>query len=151
SLSRRTSRRENCLLLVAPSLGPCPLSVILLDGERRRYGRSCEHPVVVRLKCWIGAWRRDDAGPESPVDAEDMDIGNRKAADRPWTVSELSVGDREGSGDVLRSPGARAMHCRGRERHPRDDLCLVLEIAFWPQLRGRILASNVIERGRHLS
>src|SRR5262245_26397607 len=41
------------------------LSVTLLDGERRLYGRSREHPVVVGLKRWIGAWRRGDAGPES--------------------------------------------------------------------------------------
>ena len=98
--------------------GPDPLSVTLLDGERFLYGRSREHPVVVRLERRIGAWRRVDAGPEPPVDAKEMDIGNRKAADRPLTVTELSVGDRKGIGDVLRSPGARAVHCRRRERHP---------------------------------
>jgi hypothetical protein len=32
-----------------------------------------------------------------------MDIGNPKAADGPLTVTELSVCDREGIGDVLRS------------------------------------------------
>src|ERR1700737_3053052 len=92
-----------------------PLSVTLLDGERFLYGRSREHPVVVRLERWIGAWRRFDAGPESPVHAEEMDVGNRIAPAGPLAVTELSVRDRKGIGDVLRSPGARAMHCRCRE------------------------------------
>jgi hypothetical protein len=85
------SRREECLLIVTGRVGPDPLSVNLLDRERFLY------------ECWIGAWGRVDAGPESPVDAEEMDIGNRKAADGPLTVTELSVCDREGIGDVLRS------------------------------------------------
>jgi hypothetical protein len=83
-------------------VGPDPLSVTLLDGERFLYGRSRKHPVVVRLERWIGAGGRVDARSESPVDAEEMDIGNRKAADGPLTVTELSVCDREGIGDVLR-------------------------------------------------
>jgi hypothetical protein len=62
---------------------------------------------VVRLELWIGTWGRVDAGPESPVDAKEMDIGYRKAADCPLTVSELSVGNRKGIGDVLRSPRVR--------------------------------------------
>jgi len=62
---------------------PDPLPVILLDGERFLYGRSREHPVVVHLERWIGAWHRVDAGPESPVHAEEMYIGNRVAADGP--------------------------------------------------------------------
>src|SRR5436190_24335541 len=79
-----------------------------------------------------------------------MDIGNRIAPDDPLAVTELSVRDRESIGDVLTSPGTRAMHCRCRERHPRDQLGLVLQSAFWPEMRARILASNVGERGRHL-
>jgi len=88
-----------------------PLCVTLLDGERFLYSRSGEHPVVVRLERWIGTWGGIEAGSEAPVDAKEMDIGNRKAADCPLTVTELLVGNREGIGDVLRSPSARTMHC----------------------------------------
>jgi len=42
-------------VIVLRGLGPDSLSVTLLDGERFLYGRSREHPVVMRLECWIGA------------------------------------------------------------------------------------------------
>jgi hypothetical protein len=63
--------------------------VTLLDGERFLHSRSREHPVVVRLERGIATWGGVDAGPESPVDAKEMDISNRKAADCPLTVTEL--------------------------------------------------------------
>jgi hypothetical protein len=144
------SRREHYLLIVAGPADPASLPVTLLDGERFLYRRPREHTIVMRLERWIGARRPLDAGPETPVHAEEMYIGNRVAVDSPLAVTELSVGDRKGIGDVFRSSGARAMHCRCRERHPGDHLGLVLQIAFWPQTRGRILASDVVERGRHL-
>ena len=100
------SRREEYLLIVAGRADPASLPPTLLDGECFLYRWPREHPIVVRLERWKGARRRVDAGPETPVHAEEMYVGNREAADSPLAVTELSIGDRERIGDVLRSPGA---------------------------------------------
>jgi hypothetical protein len=52
------------------------LSVSFLDGERFLHSRPRQHSLVMRLERWIGAWRGVDAKSESPVDAEEMDIGD---------------------------------------------------------------------------
>src|SRR3954451_6085520 len=86
---------------------------------------------------------------KAPIEAKELDIGDRIALDRPLPSPQPTLGDAEHLPPALDAEAADRMDRRGDERHPGQPPRLGLDTAVRPQAgRGEALC-QVIEDGRY--
>jgi hypothetical protein len=119
------------------------------DLARSLHGGAGHHAIVVvgeiRKHSRCGFERID----ETPIQAKQVNVGDRIAPQRPLPLPQSAIGDPVHSCCVLDPKSTCGMERRGAERHPRYGLSLGFKVIIGQQARIGEAFGEIVENCRH--